>query len=87
MKDDRFEEMCLALDEIRARNAYTIVVTDCLHDIDQTKIDMPIQIPYIDHLSSILALVPLQLCFVYLAKLKGINPDKPRNLAKCVTVL
>jgi glucosamine--fructose-6-phosphate aminotransferase (isomerizing) len=45
---------------------------------------MPKGIP--DVLSPIPYIVPLQLFAYYLAVLKGLDPDKPRNLAKSVTV-
>ncbi len=47
-------------------------------------IEMPKGIP--DELSPIVYILPLQLLAYYLAVLKGLDPDKPRNLAKSVTV-
>jgi glutamine---fructose-6-phosphate transaminase (isomerizing) len=87
MKDSRLEEMKLALEEIRARNAYTIVITDCYEELDHKLIDFVFEIPFLDYVSGILSIIPIQLTCLELSKLKNINPDKPRNLAKCVTVM
>ena len=46
----------------------------------------PIVIPSNGPLTALIATLPLQLLAYELAILKGINPDKPRNLAKAVTV-
>lgn len=87
MDDDRLEEMSLALDEVKARNSYTIVITDCIQKLDKSKIDFNIVIPHINLISGILAIIPIQLTLIALSTALGINPDRPRNLAKCVTVL
>jgi glucosamine--fructose-6-phosphate aminotransferase (isomerizing) len=73
--------------EVRARGAHVIAVaTDGNTDIeDQT--DEVICIPKCDWLlQPILAIVPLQLLAYYIATARGLNVDKPRNLAKTVTV-
>ena len=49
--------------------------------------DFVIRIPEVDSLiSPILSVVPLQLLAYYISKAKGLDVDKPRNLAKSVTV-
>ena len=40
----------------------------------------------LEMLTPILSVIPLQLFAYYIAVLKGLDPDKPRNLAKSVTV-
>jgi len=45
-----------------------------------------INIPYNESFSSLLGIIPLQLIAYELSILRGINPDKPKNLAKVVTV-
>ncbi len=45
-------------------------------------IEIP-NLPYVNHLMSI---IPMQILVEKIAKLKQINPDMPRNLAKTVTV-
>lgn len=77
--------MRTAAEEVRARGAYTIVVTDNMKLAEGVADDV-VCIPHADSLTALLATVPLQLIAYELAVLKGINPDKPRNLAKAVTV-
>ena len=49
--------------------------------------DEVIKIPEtLSYLSPILAIIPLQLLAYYISKEKGLDVDKPRNLAKSVTV-
>lgn len=84
--DNRFDEMCLSLDQVSAREAYTIVVTDCYERLDKSKIDYVLEVQNANHLTVILSIIPIQLICLRIAELKGINPDKPRNLAKTVTV-
>jgi glucosamine--fructose-6-phosphate aminotransferase (isomerizing) len=45
-----------------------------------------IYIPYNESFSSLLSIIPLQLIAYKISVLRGINPDKPKNLAKVVTV-
>jgi glucosamine--fructose-6-phosphate aminotransferase (isomerizing) len=85
-EDNRFDEMSLSLDQVHAREAYTIVITDCYAKLDQKKIDFVIEVQNIKFLTGLLALIPIQLLCLRISELKGINPDKPRNLAKTVTV-
>jgi glucosamine--fructose-6-phosphate aminotransferase (isomerizing) len=50
-------------------------------------LDYPIEIPQTsDLLAPVLAVIPHQLMAYYIAKDKGLDVDKPRNLAKSVTV-
>ena len=56
-------------------------------NIFQSAADEIIRIPHIsDDLASLLSVIPAQLFAYYCAVLRGNNPDKPRNLAKSVTV-
>ena len=84
--DAKLSEMCLSLDQVHSREAYTIVVTDCYHLLAQSKIDFVIEVQNVSYLSPLLAVIPMQLLCLKIAELKDINPDKPRNLAKTVTV-
>ena len=45
-----------------------------------------ISVPKMKHMSFLLTLLPMQILVEEIAKLKDINPDMPRNLAKTVTV-
>ena len=69
--------------ETKSRGAYIIGVSDKESDI----YDSWIRIPEVDELLyPMVAVVPLQLLAYYLAINRGCDPDKPRNLAKSVTV-
>ena len=73
--------------EVRARGAHVIAVaTDGQSGIDE-QTDEVICVPK-SHwlLQPILAIMPLQLLAYYIATARGLNVDKPRNLAKTVTV-
>jgi len=87
MNDNHAELMRIAAQEVRARGAKTIIITDkkCLAD-GLSEPEDTIVIPSNGPLSALLAVVPLQLIAYEMAVKKGINPDKPRNLAKAVTV-
>lgn len=73
------------IEEAKARGARTIVVgsSEELKRVADTLIAMP---PVEELLSPIPYVVPLQLIAYHLAVLRGNDPDKPRNLAKSVTV-
>ena len=73
------------IQEVITRGAKTIVVTN--QDIDKKIFDYVIKIPKTNKLlSPILSVIPLQLLAYYISKQKGLDVDKPRNLAKSVTV-
>lgn len=72
------------LQEVITRGAKVVLVTDCNYENnDITIIDIP-KTNYL--LAPILAIIPLQLIAYYVAKEKNLDVDKPRNLAKSVTV-
>ena len=54
--------------------------------LSKDKINEYIEIPHINHLTSVLSVLPFQKISDEICLLKGITPDKPRNLAKTVTV-
>ena len=73
------------IQEVITRGAKTLVITN--QDVDENMFDVTIRIPQTNcFLSPILSIVPLQLFSYYIAKEKGLDVDKPRNLAKSVTV-
>ena len=73
------------LKEVITRGAKTLVVTN--QDIGDKNFDNVISIPQTNSLiSPILSIIPLQLFAYYISKEKGLDVDKPRNLAKSVTV-
>ena len=73
--------------EVISRGAKSIIVCTSDMKIDQTYYNMIVRVPSnIDVLKPILAIVPLQLIAYEVARLNGCDIDKPRNLAKSVTV-
>jgi glucosamine--fructose-6-phosphate aminotransferase (isomerizing) len=73
--------------ECKARGAYLIAITDLENEAALSSMDFVIRIPETEeHFSGILAVVPLQLFGYYVSVAKGLDVDKPRNLAKSVTV-
>jgi glutamine---fructose-6-phosphate transaminase (isomerizing) len=86
--DDALRDKVLSnVAEVKARGASVVV----LHREDDDEAaavgDWSLRIPPADPLSSpVLAIVPLQLLAYHLARLRDLNVDRPRNLAKTVTV-
>lgn len=85
LTDEKLVEKSISnLQEVISRGAKTIVITN--QDLDK-EFDYIIRIPKTNsYLSPILSVIPLQLLSYYIAKEKGLDVDKPRNLAKSVTV-
>ena len=86
MTDSNLVEKTVSnIQEVITRGAKTLVITN--QNIDVNHFDMVIQIPDTNPLvSPILSIIPLQLFSYYISKEKGLDVDKPRNLAKSVTV-
>ena len=73
------------LEEVITRGSNVMVVSN--QPLPNIKISCNIKIPECSlMLSPILSVVPLQLFAYYIAKDKNLDVDKPRNLAKSVTV-
>ena len=73
------------LQEVVTRGAKTLIITNQNLNIDL--FDFVIKIPETNtFISPILSIIPLQLLSYYISKEKGLDVDKPRNLAKSVTV-
>ena len=73
------------LQEVITRGAKTLVITNQKSNKDL--FDFVIEIPETNSfVSPILSIIPLQLLSYYISKEKGLDVDKPRNLAKSVTV-
>ena len=81
------EKMISNIKEVKARDAYVIgIVQEGDTDVKQT-VDDIIAVPASDNfVVPIMAIVPLQLLAYYIAVARGNDVDKPRNLAKSVTV-
>lgn len=73
------------IQEVITRGAKTLVITN--QDFNYNMFDEVIKIPSVSSfLSPVLAIIPLQLLAYFISKEKGLDVDKPRNLAKSVTV-
>ena len=76
------------VEEVNARGARVIGLgSSADEDLRSETMDMIEFEPEIDEIfSAIPYVIPLQLLSYYISVMKGIDPDKPKNLAKCVTV-
>ncbi|MDR1410747.1 MAG: glutamine--fructose-6-phosphate transaminase (isomerizing) [Spirochaetaceae bacterium] len=86
-QSDLFDKMDSNIKEVKARGAATLVIT--YEDVDRfdKTADEIFRIPRTcDSLTPILSVIPCQLYAYYCAVQRGLDPDKPRNLAKSVTV-
>lgn len=82
-QDYTFDETLSNVAETKARGAFAIGVSDQQEQI----FDEWISIPQVEEVFyPLVSIVPLQLLAYYIAVARGLNPDKPRNLAKSVTV-
>jgi glucosamine--fructose-6-phosphate aminotransferase (isomerizing) len=86
-KDSVYNKNISNIEEVRARNGKIIAVATVGDKEIKKIVDEVIYIPKtLEMLTPILAVVPLQLLAYHIADLKGCDVDKPRNLAKSVTV-
>ncbi len=81
------DKMLSNVEEVRARGADVIsIATEGTPKVAEAS-DLTIEVPRLDWiLQPILAIIPLQLLAYHVARMKGLNVDQPRNLAKTVTV-
>jgi glucosamine--fructose-6-phosphate aminotransferase (isomerizing) len=97
--DDNTPVVCVATDspvldkvvsniqEVRVRGAHVIAIVSEGNEEIGAHAEQSIAIPHVDWmLAPLLAVVPLQLLAYHIARLRGLNVDQPRNLAKTVTV-
>jgi glucosamine--fructose-6-phosphate aminotransferase (isomerizing) len=82
-----YEKTVSNMVEVKSRGAYLMGLTSYgNYNIEDTA-DFTVYIPKVDeHFATSLAVVPLQLMGYYVSVAKGLDVDKPRNLAKSVTV-
>jgi glucosamine--fructose-6-phosphate aminotransferase (isomerizing) len=86
-KDDVFTKTVSNMQEVKARGGRLIVVTTDGHDELDELADELIRVPASSPLlSPVLTVIPLQLLAYHTALLRGCDVDRPRNLAKSVTV-
>lgn len=88
LTQDRLLEKTISnIQEVKARGAYTIIITDKdSNDIANYADDIIVVPKVYDLFSSILAVIPAQFIAYHTSIKKGNDVDKPRNLAKSVTV-
>ncbi len=86
-RDDMYEKMISNINEIKSRKGPVVAIVtkgdDKIRDIADDVIEIPATL---DFLNPILAVIPCQLLAYYCASFLGRDIDKPRNLAKSVTV-
>ncbi len=86
-KDKYFEKTLSNMQEVIARGGKIVFITDNKKKSISENIRFGLRVPHIDNLlSPILLTIPLQLLAYHVALLKNCDIDKPRNLAKSVTV-
>ena len=84
---DLYEKTISNMVECKARGAYLMGITSAGHYEVEDTCDFAVYVPKIDnHFIGSLAVIPLQLLGYYVSVAKGLDVDKPRNLAKSVTV-
>ena len=86
-QEQLFEKMLSNMQEVKARGAKVIAIAKEHNKEVEKSADRVIYIPEIDDMfASITAVVPMQLLSYHVAQMRGCDIDKPRNLAKSVTV-
>lgn len=82
-----YEKTISNLVECRSRGAYLMGLTTYGKYETEDQVDFTVYVPKVDeHFVGSLAVIPLQLLGYYVSVAKGLDVDKPRNLAKSVTV-
>lgn len=86
-QDGLFEKMLSNIQEVKARGAYVVGLAKKSNKGIERQSDKVIYIPdCMDEITPLLSVVPLQILAYDIAKLRGCDIDKPKNLAKSVTV-
>ncbi|MDD3141153.1 MAG: glutamine--fructose-6-phosphate transaminase (isomerizing) [Lachnospiraceae bacterium] len=84
---DLYKKMISNMEEVRTRGAFVMAVTNEGNDEVENAADYVIYIPKTNkYFTNSLAIIPLQLFGYYVSIGRGCDVDKPRNLAKSVTV-
>lgn len=86
-QEDLYKKMISNMVEVRTRGAFVLAVTNEGNDEVERAADYVIYIPETNkYFTNSLAIIPLQLFGYYISVGRGCDVDKPRNLAKSVTV-
>ena len=86
-QDFLYEKMLSNIEEVKARGAHVLSIAKEGNTAIEAHSNEVIYIPPCrDEITPLLSVVPLQLFAYYVARERGCNIDKPKNLAKSVTV-
>lgn len=86
-QSELYEKTVSNMVECKARGAYLMGLTTYGRYEIEEQVDFNVYVPKVDeHFVGSLAVIPLQLLGYYVSVTKGLDVDKPRNLAKSVTV-
>ena len=86
-QEDLYEKTISNMVECKSRGGYLAGITSYGHYAVEDNADFTVYIPKVDqHFIGSLAVIPLQLLGYYMSVARGLDVDKPRNLAKSVTV-
>ncbi len=86
-QEDLFDKTISNVKEVKARGAHVLMICKENAEYDEGAVDYVIKLPVADNIfMPIITAVPLQFIAYYTSVLKGCDVDKPRNLAKSVTV-
>lgn len=84
---DLYQKTLSNVQEVRTRGAFVLAVTNAGNTVVEKSADYVIYLPETNpYFTNSLAIIPLQLFGYYVSLGKGLDVDKPRNLAKSVTV-
>ncbi|MCX8082554.1 MAG: glutamine--fructose-6-phosphate transaminase (isomerizing) [bacterium] len=88
VKDKLYQKVLHNMEEVKARGGYIITVAEFVDEEIEKISNEIIHIPVVnnEYLKPILTVIPLQLLAYFTAVKRGCDVDKPRNLAKSVTV-
>lgn len=87
MQEDVYEKVISNIREVKARGAYVVLISMDEEINDPAICDKHIRLPKLDsEFTAFATAVVLQLIAYYTSEAKGLDVDKPRNLAKSVTV-
>ena len=82
-----YEKTISNMVECKSRGAFLMGLTTYGHYEIEDAVDFAVYVPRVDdHFAASIAIIPLQLMGYYISVAKGLDVDKPRNLAKSVTV-
>jgi len=86
-KDRYFEKTISNMQEVIARGGKVILITNERNKVTSENVRFTLEIPITnEQLAPFIMTIPLQLLAYHVASLKNFDIDKPRNLAKSVTV-